>query len=155
MPGQGAPDVPATIQPKALADFLNRFRVWAMDQINVRIAANEGTQQIMLMAPGTTRLPAATFALGVDVNGNLTTTVVQHGSGARGAVLTFAVGSNYLPIAGGTVTGALTVSGVTTLDGTHLNPLPTNAANDAAAATAGVPVNGVYRNGSILMVRVA
>lgn len=29
-----------------------------------------------------------------------------------------------------------------------------NAANDAAAATAGVPVAGLYRNGSILMVRV-
>jgi hypothetical protein len=29
-----------------------------------------------------------------------------------------------------------------------------NAANDAAAATAGVPINGVYRNGSVLMVRV-
>lgn len=33
--------------------------------------------------------------------------------------------------------------------------LPTNAANDAAAAGAGVPVGGVYRNGSVLMVRVA
>lgn len=31
----------------------------------------------------------------------------------------------------------------------------TNAANDAAAATAGVPVGSVYRNGSALMVRVA
>lgn len=29
-----------------------------------------------------------------------------------------------------------------------------NYANDAAAATGGVPVNGMYRNGSILMVRV-
>ena len=29
-----------------------------------------------------------------------------------------------------------------------------NYANDAAAATGGVPVNGVYRNGSALMVRV-
>lgn len=29
-----------------------------------------------------------------------------------------------------------------------------NAANDAAAATAGVPVNGLYRNGSVLMIRV-
>jgi hypothetical protein len=29
-----------------------------------------------------------------------------------------------------------------------------NAANDAAAAAAGVPVNGTYRNGSVLMVRV-
>lgn len=33
--------------------------------------------------------------------------------------------------------------------------LPINAANDAAAATAGVPINGMYRNGSVLMVRVA
>ena len=30
-----------------------------------------------------------------------------------------------------------------------------NAADDAAAATAGVAVGGMYRNGSILMVRVA
>jgi hypothetical protein len=30
----------------------------------------------------------------------------------------------------------------------------TNAANDAAAATAGVPLNGVYRNGSALMIRI-
>ena len=33
--------------------------------------------------------------------------------------------------------------------------LPANAANDAAAATAGVPVGGTYRNGSALQVRVA
>ena len=30
----------------------------------------------------------------------------------------------------------------------------TNAANDAAAATAGVPLHGMYRNGSVLQVRV-
>lgn len=29
-----------------------------------------------------------------------------------------------------------------------------NYANDAAAAAGGVPVNGIYRNGSVLMVRV-
>jgi len=29
-----------------------------------------------------------------------------------------------------------------------------NFANDAAAAAGGVPVTGVYRNGSVLMVRV-
>jgi hypothetical protein len=34
------------------------------------------------------------------------------------------------------------------------NPLPINATDDATAATAGVPVGGVYRNGSQLMVRV-
>ena len=36
----------------------------------------------------------------------------------------------------------------------QFDTLPTNALNDAAAATAGVLVGGVYRNGSILMVRV-
>lgn len=35
-----------------------------------------------------------------------------------------------------------------------LNPLPVDAANDAAAASAGVPVGGIYKNGSQLMVRV-
>lgn len=34
-------------------------------------------------------------------------------------------------------------------------PLLVNAVNDAAAATAGVPVGFMYRNGSVLMVRVA
>ena len=29
-----------------------------------------------------------------------------------------------------------------------------NAANDGAAATAGVPINGLYRNGSVVMIRV-
>jgi hypothetical protein len=35
-----------------------------------------------------------------------------------------------------------------------LNPLPVNATDDTAAASAGVVVGGVYRNGSVLMVRV-
>jgi hypothetical protein len=35
-----------------------------------------------------------------------------------------------------------------------LGAIPTNAANDAAAASAGVPVGGIYRNGSALMIRV-
>lgn len=33
-------------------------------------------------------------------------------------------------------------------------PILVNAVNDAAAAAAGVPVNYMYRNGSVLMVRV-
>jgi hypothetical protein len=39
--------------------------------------------------------------------------------------------------------------------GHQLNTLPVNATNDAAAASAGVPVGGTYRNGSISMIRVA
>jgi hypothetical protein len=36
----------------------------------------------------------------------------------------------------------------------QFDPLPVNATGDAAAATAGVPVGGIYRNGSVLQVRV-
>jgi hypothetical protein len=46
-------------------------------------------------------------------------------------------------------------TGITFAKPLTLNPLPTNAANDPAAATAGVPVGGVYRNGNAMMVRVA
>jgi hypothetical protein len=35
-----------------------------------------------------------------------------------------------------------------------VQPVLVNAANDAAAAAAGVPISGAYRNGSVLMVRV-
>lgn len=70
-----------------------------------------------------------------------------------------------LPIAGGTMTGPLVLAGDPSV---NLNPvtleyfntnrgmLPglVNAANDAAAAAAGVAVNQIYRNGSQLMIRV-
>jgi hypothetical protein len=57
----------------------------------------------------------------------------------------------------GLLTGvAATFTGLLTLGaGVTFTTLPPLAATDAAAATAGVPVGGVYRNGSILMVRVA
>ena len=54
---------------------------------------------------------------------------------------------------GGTVT--TTVMSINRATGTISLKLPVNAANDAAAATAGVPVGGVYRNASALMIRVA
>ena len=82
-----------------------------------------------------------------------------------------------LPLAGGTLTGPLVATDVTAdnltaieitaLDtvladtveltgaGIQFDALPGSFLNDAAAASAGVPVGGVYRNGSILMVRVA
>ena len=49
--------------------------------------------------------------------------------------------------------GATEVWSVTDAGQIIYGVLPTNAANDAAAASAGVPVGGVYRNGSALMVR--
>lgn len=56
--------------------------------------------------------------------------------------------STSLPLSGGTMTGPIHMvagSGITGI---------ANAANDATAATAGVAVGGIYRNGSVLMVRV-
>jgi hypothetical protein len=49
--------------------------------------------------------------------------------------------------------GGDAMTGSLTLPSLLFTALPINAANDAAAATAGVPVRGVYRNGSVLMVR--
>lgn len=53
-----------------------------------------------------------------------------------------------------------TVSSLTTYVSQNLsNPVKisslTNAADDSAAATAGVPVNGLYRDGSTLKIRVS
>ncbi|HET8687667.1 MAG TPA: hypothetical protein VFM18_13535 [Methanosarcina sp.] len=57
------------------------------------------------------------------------------------------------------VSDADVVSGVVTKNATsgvvRLNATLVNAVDDAAAATAGVPVGGLYRNGSVVMVRVA
>ena len=67
--------------------------------------------------------------------------------------------TKYMTAIGGTA-GAGSVFGPN-LYGALLAPavatsiLPVNAANDAAAATAGVPVGGEYRNGSVKMIRTA
>jgi len=70
----------------------------------------------------------------------------------------FGAGTTFLHITGGTLSGPgdLTVGGrlTLTIGSVTFTALPVNAANDAAASVAGVPVGGVYRNGGILMVRV-
>lgn len=57
------------------------------------------------------------------------------------------------------VSDADVVAGVVTKNATSgavlLNATLGNYANDGAAATGGVPVGGLYRNGSIVMVRVS
>jgi hypothetical protein len=50
--------------------------------------------------------------------------------------------------------GSRAMTGQLRLPAQQFTTLPINAANDAAAAAAGVPVGGVYRTGSILSVRV-
>lgn len=59
------------------------------------------------------------------------------------------VGNEPKAVVDSNVIGNLTVTGSTTMP----NGL-TNAINDAAAATAGVLINQLYRNGSVVMIRV-
>lgn len=59
-------------------------------------------------------------------------------------------------IMAGFIGGTVTNSGVATrVEIPNFGPLLVNAANDGAAASAGVEVGEMYRNGSVLMVRVA
>ena len=50
---------------------------------------------------------------------------------------------------------ALTWQPILTAQNAQFVALPINAVDDATAAAAGVPVRGVYRNGSTLMIRVS
>lgn len=76
-----------------------------------------------------------------SVGGTDTLAVVQSGAAKKATVAQ----TRASPTFTGTVTLPATVA-IATL---------TDAANDAAAATAGVAVGRLYRNGSILMVRIA
>jgi len=62
-------------------------------------------------------------------------------------------------IGGGDGAGLVTRDGTETLAGKTLNAPKLsglgNYANDAAAATGGVPIGGIYRNGSVVQVRVS
>jgi hypothetical protein len=52
-----------------------------------------------------------------------------------------------------TAYGQMSFNNATAVSLASFNPLPVSAANDATAAGAGIAVGGLYRNGSILMVR--
>jgi hypothetical protein len=54
---------------------------------------------------------------------------------------------------GGATVDTLLSTGLATVNSLRFNPLPHNCADDGAASSAGVPVGGVYRTGSTLMVR--
>jgi len=109
---------------------------------------------------GTTEIAEAIQIIGTG-NTNLrdgyTIKMPFFGAGFDTRYATQMAGGNAVWLATGH-TIALDTAGTVKLssDGNHmvLGKLPTNAASDAAAASAGVPVGGVYRNGSVLMVRV-
>lgn len=83
---------------------------------------------------------------------------------ARGTAVSSVGGTDTLPVVQSGVAKVATVAqtraaptftGVVTLPATVAIGTLSDAANDAAAATAGVAVGRLYRNGSILMVRVS
>jgi|SoimicmetaTmtLPC_FD_contig_51_3431297_length_1127_multi_2_in_0_out_0_2 hypothetical protein len=87
----------------------------------------------------------------------------DHAKAARGAyaaTLELNLAKRRADVAAGTVADGNTSDGrtntgvvATDIPVSPATTLPPNAANDAAAASAGVPVGGTYRNGSVMMVR--
>lgn len=90
--------------------------------------------------PGTVTV----YATGPTVNGGFSVAFTVSGDTALALPLTGTVATR----------GNTETFSKKTLDTPKITGLG-NYANDAAAAAGGVPVTGVYRNGSILMVRVA
>lgn len=94
-------------------------------------------------------------------NGAWTAAMPASGGGFDGPItapsvtITGALNAGSGQIFGSFVVVSLTVSSFINVQTMSFSLLPVNAANDAAAASAGVPVGGVYRNGSALMVRIA
>jgi hypothetical protein len=93
----------------------------------------------------------------VDHTGWLTLSVTPYGTpagfpvanNASMIVAVVTIGGNQFVA----IDGSNAMTGQLKLPSMLFTTLPVNAVNDAAAATAGVAVGGVYRNGSILMVR--
>lgn len=106
-----------------------------------------GTGAFLADNAGTTRLAVTTS--GADVTGGLTAT----GNTAFGDAGT----DTHIFTGGATFSNGITVTTGTTTNGQSFafSSVPLNYADDAAAAAGGISVGQIYRNGSVLMVRVA
>lgn len=64
-------------------------------------------------------------------------------------------GGPFLPLAGGTVTGNVTIDGTLTLQTSPIiAAIPGSFSNDSQAAAGGVAIGELYRQGSALQIRV-
>jgi hypothetical protein len=113
------------------------------------ISASGGTMTGNLTAPNITATGALSGA-SASISGLLTAGSATISGALSAAGLTLTAAFNGVTA---TFTGLLTAASLSLGGAMTFTSLPVNALNDAAAATAGVPVGGVYRNGSILMVR--
>ena len=140
---QPPPDLPHLPEISSnMTNYLRQFALWAKKGLDAKIEPTTALDGHLLQTYDT--LPGnvpKVYKLQVSEAGVAALAPIPLGRGPPGTPIPITGGS--LPLTGGTLTGPL-----------GFTPLPVNAANDAAAATAGVPVGGVYRNGSVLMVRV-
>jgi hypothetical protein len=113
------------------------------------VSASGGTMTGNLTAPNVTATGALTAA-SAAISGLLTAGSATVSGALSTASLTLTAALSGVTA---TFTGLVTAASLSLGGATTFTVLPVNAVNDAAAATAGVPVGGVYRNGSILMVR--
>lgn len=82
------------------------------------------------------------------------TGIVFGGNGGFGVAATGTLMGAFVGVGGMTAALGIDFSGVTFSETPIKMPIMTNAANDAAAAGAGISVGGFYRNGSVVMQRV-
>ena len=141
----------------SMSNYLRQFALWAKKGLDSKIEPTTALDGHLIQTYDT--LPGnipKVYKLQVSEAGVAGLAPIPLGKGSPGAPVPITGGS--LPLAGGALTGPLTapsatISGLLTVGGVTFSTLPIVAANDAAAATAGVPLGGVYRNGSVLMVR--
>jgi hypothetical protein len=162
----------------SLVNYLKNFSVWARDSLGDKVDGNTALPHNLLQSYDTPRGSTPNvFKLQINAAGVASLAQVPLGNPAKpdapgtGIPLVNEAptdGQSYarqssgwtavVSAGGGTMTGNLTAPNITATGAltaalVGFSTLPVNAANDAAAATAGVPIGGVYRNGSVLMVR--
>ncbi len=133
---------------QAIAGLMVSLHEVPSTTLTVRIAPgwyinSDGGPAFYAGSSSTSIAASSTVVLYIDFLG-----VLQQGAG-------YPSGFAYHPLAT-VVTGSSTVTSIADgrLPGSRALLTLANAVNDAAAATAGVPIGGIYRNGSIMMNRV-
>ena len=126
----------------------NLHQVLAHPTMGALLSAENGAHTVTASPTGVMIQSATAIAMSAP------SLSLPSGGVSGSALASGAAASNVGPV-GGDLSGTLPnpeVIGITHVTGANLLP---NAANDSAAATAGVALGSLYRNGSVLMVRVA
>jgi hypothetical protein len=158
-PGSGHVAWNTTAQGTATEIYINGTSSQSVDWSIYWRGISAGTRLVIQRQTDSTIVARWTLnSAAVDHTGWLTLSVTPYGTPAGFPVANNAAMIVAVVTVGGNqfvaIDGSNAMTGQLKLPSLLFTTLPVNAANDAAAAAAGVLVGGVYRNGSILNVRV-